>query len=315
VEDTLFASLRHALCDDPGGLDALRRCSVDGCGNVLTRVPVLVRRAADHSYRSQPLPGKRTQTHVGLDRRRDGAASGILYAREVINEKTRTGGELRPTCYQAQVTGRNDDIDRLRSALEEGEELRIGTALSRGLGRCRVGSFRKTGDPVPVRDRIEDFNEVWTVACEETAAGSAAPEGALIAITLQTPALFVDAFLRPESSPDGSDLLQAAREREAKYAEALARLEWVHEVARPYTFQAWNGLAGFPHATDQGLRAGSVLVYRTSAVDDALVAALRHVEDAGVGLRRHLGLGRVRICDPIHTVVHEHTPLHDSTPA
>jgi CRISPR-associated Csx10 family RAMP protein len=315
AEDALFASLRHAIDDDPGGLDALRVCSVEGCGNVLTRISGLVRRDSDQLYRSQPHPGKRTQTHVGVDRRRDGAASGVLYAREVVNEKTRIGGTLRPTCYRAQVTGRGDHIEALRPVLEEGEEVRVGTSLSRGLGRCRVEAFREAGDSAPVTDRIQRFNAAWRDARGDGTLEGEPAEGALIALTLQTPALFVDPFLRPNPSPDGTALLQAAREGESAHAEAIARLEWVHEVARPYAFQAWNGLAGFPHATDQGLRAGSVLVYWASAVDDALVAALRHIENAGVGLRRHLGLGCVQICDPIHTLVHAHTHSHESEPA
>jgi CRISPR-associated Csx10 family RAMP protein len=298
VEDTLFASLRLALHDDPGALRALRTCQANGCGHVMTRKDGLVR-TEEGDYRTQSMPGKRTQTHVGLDRRRDGAASGMLYAREVVNEKTTAGEGLRPTTCRAAITGPESALEHLRDALDATEALRIGTAVSRGLGRCSVERLAPGTAPPPLEDRIADFNDAYR---KHGHVG-----GTLIALTLRTPALFVGEFLRPDTTPGGDRLLQAARSDEQAHAHALESLERVHEVARGYQFQAWNGLAGVPHGTDQGLRAGSVLVYQASEVTDELLDALSHVEKAGVGLRRELGLGRVRVCDRIHTDIHEHT--------
>lgn len=301
AEDALFASLRLALQDEMDGLQSLRTCHAPDCGHVMTPTGGLVR-AGEDGYETQPLPGKRTQTHVGLDRRRDGAAGGMLYAREVVNEKTSAGdGEgLRDTTYRAAITGSDAHLDQLTDALRQVGEVRVGTALSRGLGRCRVDALEPRTEDTAVEERVRGFNDALAVRGLD-------PDGVLIALTLRTPALFVDAFLRPEPSPEGSQLLQASRPAEAAHAEALAGLDPVHEVARRYQFQAWNGLAGLPHATDQGLRAGSVLVYRAPALTDELTAALTHIEDTGVGLRRELGLGRVRVCDRLHTDVHEHT--------
>lgn len=301
VEDTLFASLQLALDGETGGLEDQRTCQVEECGHVMTRKGGLVRRG-ESGYRTQPHPGKRTQAHVGLDRRRDGAASGMLYAQEVVNEKTTVGGAegLCPTTYRAAVTGDEADLSRLSEALSAVGTVRVGTALSRGLGRCEVEDFRPRASPAPLEKRVEAFNEAFQGAV-------GAREKPLVALTVRTPALFVDDFLRPEPAPDGGQLLQAARSSGASHAEALADLDRAHEVARSYQFQAWNGLAGFPHATDQGLRAGSVLVYRAPALTEELLSALAHVEEAGIGLRRELGLGRVRVCDPIHTEVHQHS--------
>jgi CRISPR-associated Csx10 family RAMP protein len=300
VEDALFASLRLALQEDPDGLRALRTCHADGCGHVMTQKGGLVRTDEDGPKTQRP-PGKRTQTHVGLDRRRDGAASGMLYAREVVNEKTSIGGEgLRATTYRAIITGEEDHLDRLTEALRRVGEVRVGTALSRGLGRCRIDAIEQRAGGTSVKERVHAFNEAFV----EYGGGT---DGVLIALTLRTPALFVDSFLRPEPAPGGEHLLQAARSAERSHAEALAKLNRVHEVARSYSFQAWNGLAGMPHATDQGLRAGSVLVYRAPALTDDLQSALAHIEETGIGLRRELGLGHARVCDRLHTDVHEHT--------
>jgi hypothetical protein len=210
-------------------------------------------------------------------------------------------GTLVPTPMQAAVTGSPDALSVLEDALAQEEELRVGTALSRGLGHCEVKTppLREQPSQSPVRERIEAFNEQWQERGGE--------DGPLVALTLQTPALFADEFLRPETAPSGTDLLQAAGAGEEAHAEALSSLDRAHQVARPYQLQAWNGLAGFPHATDQGFQSGSVIVYRTDEITDALAEALAHVEQAGVGLRRELGLGRVRVCDPVHTHVHEHS--------
>ncbi|MFB6274108.1 MAG: RAMP superfamily CRISPR-associated protein [Salinibacter sp.] len=301
VEDTLFASLRLELEGDPEGMERLRACAREGCGNVLTQMDGLVC-GAEKGYVTQPEPDRRTQTHVGIDRRRDGAAPGILYAREVISEETAEDPGLAPTRFRARVAASEEDMAALDGVLgEEGAELRVGTSISRGLGRCRVERFEEAGEGPTVRERVRDFNDVW----KERTSGAA--EEALVALTLETPGLFVDEFLRPDTTPEGSALLQAARPDEGKHAEALSEMDRVHEIARPYRFQAWNGLAGFPHATDQGIRAGSVLVYSVPEITPDLEAALEHIEDVGIGLRRELGLGRLRVCDPIHTEVHEHT--------
>jgi hypothetical protein len=173
-----------------------------------------------------------------------------------------------------------------------------GTAISRGLGRCSEVAFRKQ-DPDPVEARLDTLNEAWSEIHEDE-------EGVLVSLTLGTPALFADPYLRPETSPGAGALLQAPlSEEENDHARALSSLESVHQVARPERFEAWNGLSGFPHATDQGLAAGSALLFRAPDLTDDLLSALAHLEHAGVGLRRHLGLGRVRVCAPVHTLTRQ----------
>jgi hypothetical protein len=164
-----------------------------------------------------------------------------------------------------------------------------------------VRAFEPAEKRRPVRERAEALNEAWQ------AVGGEDP---IVTLTLRTPAFFVNEWLRPEMSPPGSALLQAAREPEQAHAEVLSSLKRLHQVARPHRLQAWNGMAGFPHATDQGLAAGSVLVYRPPELSDALFEALAHVEQAGVGLRREFGFGTVVACDPLHAEVHEHSGAH-----
>jgi CRISPR-associated Csx10 family RAMP protein len=302
-----LASLQLVLEGNAKAMEELRTCSQDGCQNVLVQKEGFVRTHGE-GYATQQAPDRRTQTHVGIDRRRDGAEEGVLYTQEVLNEETVVPeGGLVPTRFRARVVAAERDMGYLRDVLEaEGAELRVGTSISRGLGRCRVTGFDEPDGWAPVAERVRQFNEAWSKRSAD------AEEQSLIVLTLDTPALFVDSFLRSNTTPTGADLLQAAGSEEADHREALSRLKRVHEVARPYRLQAWNGMAGFPHGTDQGIQSGSVLVYAASELSKDLLAALRHIETAGIGLRRELGLGQVRVCDPIHTRVHEHTATPSS---
>ncbi len=309
IEDVLFDALLFALRDNAEGLRALRLCRAEDCSQVLTDMSGVLGAAPDASFFRPPEPSTRAQAHVGLDRRRQGAASGILYSREVISEKTGTaGGDLSPTPVQADVTGTEEVIEFLSSVLQ-GATLQVGTARSRGLGTCQVQAFEEVAPSTmmpalpPLEQRINQFNERWGEWCEQR---GESPGGPLVSLTLQTPALFVDDVLRPTLAPDGAALLQAAHEEEHPAASALEDLEKAHQIARPTQVQSWNGMAEFPHRSAQGLAPGSVLVFRAEDLDEPLFNALRHVEGAGIGLRRHFGFGRVRVCSPIHTHLHEH---------
>ncbi len=310
AEDLLFDALLFSLYDNGDGLRELRLCGAEGCEQVLDQMGGFIGVGGDTFYRP-PTPDTRTQAHVGLDRRRRGASSGVLYSREVLSEKTTVDSTLVPTRLQADVTGPEPVMTALLRALRSEPVLRVGTARSRGLGTCAVEQFEEVDQAAaiptaaPIADRVRQFNEHWAARCQSL---DESPGNPLIALTLQTPALFTDAFLEPTLSPTGADLLQAAFESEEAHADALSPLTKVHQIARPRQVQSWNGLAGFPHSSGLGLAAGSVLVFEAPDLGDALFGSLRHIEEAGIGLRRHFGFGRVRVCSPIHTHLHEHMP-------
>ena len=305
LEDVLFATLAYAVEGDASHLRSLDRQGCPHCRNVLRPYRSALCRGAEGHLAEAPSPSKRVQVHVGIDRRRHGAASGIFYAREVVEEQPE---DEATWLYQARVTGSEEIMTWLAQQLTPGTVLRIGNAVSRGLGRCEVHTFAPVADAAPSAKAVRERAERFTEAARDYVP-SLPEEARLVAVTLETPALFVDAFLRPSLSPDGAALLQAASSAERGHAAALRTMQRVHQVARPYTFTGWNGLAGFPHSSDHGLTVGSVLVFQTGASpEDGLWDALAHVERAGIGLRRHLGFGHVHMCDPIHVTAHELRP-------
>lgn len=325
AEDLLFASTVFATTGDAAPLRSSGQCTE--CQNALVPVGGAVR--LDHgAYRRAASPAKRTQVHAGRDRRRKGSAAGVLYAREVIEERSTspsssTEESQNPALFEARISGSQDVIDALSSFIQSGERantregeerragqgtvLNVGAAVSRGLGRCHVVAFGPAPRRRPIEERVQVLNEAWAKRAAATSEMREKGKGPLVTLTLRTPAFFTGEWLRPEMSPSAEDLLQDAGEPEQPYAEALRRLEKVHQVARPFRLRAWNGLAGFPHATDQGLAAGSVLVFRAPAWNGDLEEALAHIEEAGIGLRRELGFGAAVVSDPLHAQMHEHT--------
>lgn len=299
VEDSLFINTAYALKpDDPAVMYALRNCRVEGCNNILKPYKQHLEHHMEGGYWPGPSPGKRLQTHAGLDRARHGSAKGILYSREVINEVSpdREDGAM---LFQASITGSSDLMAWLNKKVKAGDQLLIGNAISRGLGRCQVLKLSKAPDKPGISARIEKFNAA--------AQGHKLEKGTWISLTLHTPAFFVDDYLMANLAPQGSDLLQAAETNEEQHAGVLVGLEKIYQNARPYRLTGWNQQAGFPRTTEMGLQAGSVMVFRAPALTDELIAALTHLESAGIGLNREAGFGKVSVCDSVHTDLHEIT--------
>lgn len=297
AEDMLIALLAFAELGDATLLQAVQRCG--DCGNVLTPLGGHIYRR-DKQYRTEDDVPKTSAVHVGRDRRRRGAAQGVLYATQMIAEARDPGA---PVIMEARVSGPEAALQTLAEEAEAGEVLTVGGSISRGLGRCQITEFVPAAGRAPVAERVEAFQ-----AAVREQAPALAEGRVLVPITLQTPAFFVDAWLRPHLRPHPEDYLQDAAASEVGHAEALHALTPVHQVARTARLQAWNGQAGFPHPTDQGLASGSVIIAAadaSGALAEELYAALAHLETAGIGLRRELGYGQVRIADPIHASVFE----------
>lgn len=294
VEDTLFGLIRYQLNGDLEALRNLQACPT--CRAVLRPLRAVIGEASGQRWCVQPRGDRRVHVHVGFDRRRRGAASGILYSQEMLSEQSERD-EIR---LQALVKAPDALAEQVRNLLKVGTVLRIGHARSRGLGRCVIEALVPAPRGQSIAARITTFRE---------AAASYGIDGAerLIALTLETPSFFVDEFLRPLTTPDGAALLQGAGASELDAASVLPRLEPVMQVARPYRWVGWNGLARVPATVEQGLAPGSVLVFRVPDRDDDFLEALSVLEEHGAGLMRHLGFGQVRVCDPIHAGCHDYT--------
>jgi CRISPR-associated Csx10 family RAMP protein len=104
-------------------------------------------------------------------------------------------------------------------------------------------------------------------------------------VTLTSPAVLVDRFLRPsaELNLDFPDLTL------------------VGKVAKMTTVRGWQAAWGLPKPDDMALAAGSVFLFRYQGQDvSGLNVYLTQVARYGIGLRRQEGLGAVSICDSVH---------------
>lgn len=297
MEDALLFNVAYALDKNEQVLDHLSVCSQ--CGNVLKNFKGSLLSFPDGNYCPSPVLPKRQQAHVGLDRARRGAASGILYARQVIsNANPETDNGI--TSLQGSIQGEASHLNWLRSYVKQGQTLHIGNAVSRGLGRCSISEFSRATEGHSLEHRIHQFNEALDRYVDNR-------QGVIISITLRTPTFFVDAFLRPNLSPDAKDFLQAAEVEELKWLQEFKGMEKIYQTARLFRYVGWNQLANFPRSTEIGLQAGSVFVFRCDSLSTDLLAALEHLEQAGIGLNRKASFGKISICDPVHTHIHEMT--------
>ena len=204
--DGLFATTHYALLNERSeglagakeiqdrikAMESIRECPIPDCESVLKAAGGQLSYDWDGVFDSTGSPGKRLQTHVGLERDRRGAAQGVLYSREVINEST----DDKRVYIQASVSGEDALMKWLSNdVLKKGTTLHIGNAISRGLGRCTVVRFKKAVKRSTIKERVEGFKEQFVAS---TKAEELLGDRYLISLMLDTPRLFCRPLLAPQ---------------------------------------------------------------------------------------------------------------------
>lgn len=227
---------------------------------------------------------------VGINRVWNTVEEGILYNREVIDEKM---------CFWGEVI-LPDELYKpfwefLTEAIDE-DVIRMGTGRTRGLGRVEIPK-----DPLPARvenlasftQRLESFNDIFQG--QATKAEVTELDPFYFAITLRSPTILRDAFLRSCSTLDGATL---ARELQLPEKEKLFKsIYQAKEVQRIY---GWSELWGTPRPHDYALAAGSTFLFACTRPFPELIQKLYALAEMGTGLRSMEGFGRVSISDPFH---------------
>ncbi len=298
----------------------LRRCAGLGtgragrcrCGERLERRRGLAARKAgpdgDGPIYREVKVARRLMVRVGLDRRTETAAEGILYALDAA-----VPGPDGILCFTGGWWGDRERLEALQDLLEaacppagEGRAVRLGTARARGLGKAAVEIRALPGAPLPsLEHRLEAFQP------RRPSGEPADPRHLYFSLTLRSPLLVRDrtgaACGRPERA-----LLEP-------YAENLpADLEFLPE-ASAVEWETWDGWAmawGLPRPLVTALAPGSVLAYRAPATErEAVLAFLREVEDRGLGERTAQGWGEAVACDPLHVTFDVDKEVSEGCPA
>ncbi|MBI4494828.1 MAG: CRISPR-associated RAMP protein Csx10 [Chloroflexi bacterium] len=277
------------------------------CGASLEPFARRYRTAGRGHATSAPSVPTRRMTRVALNRARETAEPGLLYAVQAVGEGTRFVGRLHlPDEW---------DAGRVREFSDLLQEVRyLGGGQSRGLGRVEVTASLDWPAEDPVEARLAAFNtalaEQWTHLAEEVAGAPQAPTHQYLSLGLLVPALL--------AAPDGAPCLEVTPRALAEQVAALGYpdlppLEQVccalsPDDERPLAFAAgqvvggWSAAWQMPKPTALAAAAGSVYLFRASDLHrwhEALEALERH----GLGARREEGFGAVRVCDPIHCEV------------
>lgn len=294
IVDTLLGRLRQHL-----GISLGRETRCRVCDERLDRRRGLAARAlggdGDRSGYREVKVRRKLMLRVGLDRRTETAAEGILYALDAVVPRN----EPR-LCYAGTWRGDREQLAALQRLLdgacpstEAGWLVRLGTARARGLGKARLEIRPLTGESLPpLADRLEAFRQRL-----RSPYGASQSDFLYFALTLRSPLLVRDAAGVPAGRPEAAAL--------AAYVGALPALEYV-EAASAVEWEVWDGWAmawGLPKPLVTAVAPGSVLVYRAPAKErETVLAFLEEVEEKGLGERRSEGWGEVVACDPFHVL-------------
>ncbi|MBV9688664.1 MAG: hypothetical protein JO202_03030 [Ktedonobacteraceae bacterium] len=272
----------HDTCTYQQGKDSDVRCN-----QVMDHVGGFYRES--NHQRMKAKADTRLQTRTGINREWGVVEESILYNRQVFDENT---------CFRGDVLLPDELTDTFKNFVEEATKedvIRVGTGRTRGLGcvqlDVRDAQESKAAD---FADRLCTFDAAMRKQAQE--AGVRQLDPFYFAITLQSPTILCDAFLRYQKTID------------------LASLPELSGLCASYTFQrvyqsvgiqritGWNELWGMPRPNDYALEMGSTLLFacKQQPQNNDLIQALRTLEEMGIGRRRSEGFGRISISDPFH---------------
>lgn len=258
------------------------------CGQPLEHIQGYYRRSRSHpSQRMKASIETRLQTRTGMNREWGTVEEGVLYNREVFDEDT---------CFWGEIILRDEIGDPFKTFLEEADTediIHIGTARTRGLGRVEVkivGARRE--DLAAFQQRLVTFDAHVRARAQAASVRDLAPF--YLAVTLQSPAILRDPFLRAQKTLDLADFPEIA-ELPAYTFQRIYQAAGMQRVA------GWNMLWGTPRAPRYALEMGSTFLFACNREPgEELLTVLHQWEETGIGCDRAEGFGRVSISDPFH---------------
>lgn len=239
----------------------------------------------------------RLQTRTGINREWGVVEESILYNREVFNDDMIFWGELLlhdtlPTDEFQKL------VDKFQAfVIEAGEEhvLRIGTGRTRGLGRVKV-ELRDAPDNFygSFTEKLAAFNSTMHKVAQDSGVETLDPY--YFAITLQSPLILRDPFLRYQKTIDVKSLSRLLGASTSKYT-----FEQVYQSVETQRISGWNELWGTPRSNDYAMEMGSTFLFACKQQPGTdLLQALHALEINGCGERVTEGFGRISISDRFH---------------
>lgn len=287
----IFDTLIDRVCADalqPAALTYAPRCPV--CAGQTKAAGGYYARTADDTFRARSAQ-RRMLTRVAIDRRRGTAAEGLLYAPIVLSETNRLHNRDVQLQFLGQVWGADESARDLIEQITA-----IGGRTSSGLGRVEI-TLAPDDQADDLRDRLRRFNAAfrqrWQMFRQLTPQDEPdwSPESSLLfSISLQSDAILLEHGWQPTITFSAAQLL----------AHTQLDATLVRTFANGHVVGGWNVSWDRAKPTALAAQAGAVYLFRTQADEDTLVAALRTLEQRGIGQRRLEGYGVVQCCDSFH---------------
>ncbi len=236
----------------------------------------------------------RLQTRTGIDRDSGTVQEGILYNRMVFEEGMRFWGVIN--VYDEEL------LPALTEFLEEAgyqSLVRIGTGRTRGMGKV---TFEIKADKRAEKQYFAEFVERLSAFDLLVHAQNIQDSRYFFALTLHSPLILYDEFLRYRGTIDEQTLLQDmlhwGNNQDIK-------LKQIYQAVSIRRMTGWQEIWGTPRMNEYAIDAGSVFLFACDVADGTpekamLLRKLFELEMQGAGARRAEGFGRVCVSDQFH---------------
>ena len=262
------------------------RYSNRACGQVMEHISGYYRGLSDRQ-RMKAKEETRLQTRTGINREWGVVEESILYNREVFdNGMTFWGDVILPDKLA-------DPFQKFVEEATKEDVIRIGTGRTRGLGCIHTDLWNLPMSKADVfAEKLHTFNAAVKQQAQAAKVRHIAPF--YFAITLQSPTILCDAFLRYQKTLDAASLPEML-------GLSTYTFRRIYQSIGIQRIAGWNELWGTPRPNSYAIEMGSTFLFACEQQPgNDLIEALRIQEEMGIGRNRGEGFGRISISDPFH---------------
>ncbi|MFK0730300.1 MAG: CRISPR-associated RAMP protein Csx10 [Gloeotrichia echinulata GP01] len=243
----------------------------------------------------------RLLTRVGINRRRATSEERVLYSIEVLNESQEK--REKPIIYTGGIFVSDELAESLQIFIDSHpEDLRLGGATSRGLGRVKITAKPPVEIKPRVTNQIKLFNDKLRLRWDEWKNIFGNPIEDLpknrtyFTLDLQADAILTENWRH--TTVISPEMLQ-------KFSGVSDSSLQLHATYTSYDYRSgWNSAWGLMKDMELITNKGSVYLFST-AEENLWIKALEDLEVKGVGDRTSEGFGQVRVCNEFHNVFRE----------
>ncbi|MCF4965765.1 type III-D CRISPR-associated RAMP protein Csx10 [Nostoc sp. CMAA1605] len=248
-----------------------------------------------------PAANDRLLTRVGINRRRATSEERVLYSIAVLNESQEN--KKRPVTYTGVVLINDDLAVPLQQFIQNHQDdLRLGGAGSRGLGKVKITAKAPTDIKSTVIHRIDEFNQKLRQRWSEWGKIFGNPLEILpenrtyFTVDLQADAILTEQWQR--TTVISPAMLQ-------QYTGVSDLSLHIHAAYSSYDYRSgWNTAWGLMKDVELVTNKGSVYLFSTEN-KNLWLQAWEDLEVYGIGDRTCEGFGQVQICNEFHLIFRE----------